>query len=177
MDRDTTSRGVDSTVVNHVKATIAITSTAFDSDGAIPKQYSCQGEGLSPALAWSKIPEDTRSLALIVEDPDAPSGMFVHWVLFDIPPTVTALTENEPKSETLSNTARQGTNGAGKLGWTPPCPPPGTGHNGEHRYFFRIYALDTLLSLPSSTDRDALLEAMKGHVIGEGTLVGRYKKS
>ena len=177
MDSDTTSQHIDSTVVNRPKATLTLTSTAFTEGGAIPKRYSCQGDGISPALHWSNVPEGTRSMALIVEDPDAPSGMFVHWVAFDIPPTVTTLDEHQPTAETLSSTARQGTNGAGKIGWVPPCPPPGTGVSGEHRYFFRLYALDTLMALPSSTDRDALLSAMKGHVIGEGVLMGKYKKS
>lgn len=176
MDRDSTSEhgysSVNQTATSASVDTLTLTSTSFKDNGPIPQRNSCQGEGVSPDLTWSGVPANARSLALIVEDPDAPSGMFVHWVLFDIPPTVTSLSEHQPSTDTLNNMARQGTNGAGSIGWRPPCPPTGT-----HRYFFRIYALDKQLGLPSSTDRAALLDAMKGHVIGEGTLMGTYKKS
>jgi Raf kinase inhibitor-like YbhB/YbcL family protein len=175
MDRSASQNSVqpaDSAASASKNVSLTITSTAFANGGEIPKQYSCQGQGENPALEWTGVSKEAQSLALIVEDPDAPSGMFVHWVVFDLPPTSTGLTGNEPKSDTLMGTARQGTNGAGKIGWVPPCPP-----SGSHRYYFRLYALDTLLALPSQTDRTALLAAMNNHVIGTGTLMGTFKKS
>ena len=177
MDRDTANqtanRSTDSNVTTTATATtLSITSSAFAEGQPIPRRYSCQGEGLSPDLKWSNLPRGARSLAMIVEDPDAPSGMFVHWVVFNIPPTVTMLDSNQPMSEQLSNMAHQGVNGAGKIGWVPPCPPSGT-----HRYYFKLYALDTVLTIAAKPDRDALLQAMQGHIIAEGALMGTYKKS
>lgn len=173
MDRETANRSTDSNVTKTASATtLSITSSAFADGQPIPRRYSCQGDGLSPDLRWSGVPRGARSLALIVEDPDAPSGMVVHWVMFNIPPTVTMLDSNQPMNEQLSNMAHQGMNGANKLGWVPPCPP-----NGTHRYYFRLYALDTVLSIAEKPDRQALLDAMKGHVLAEGVLMGTYKKS
>ena len=150
---------------------ISITSTAFTEGGMIPKQYTCDAEDVSPDLAWTDVPEGTKSLALICDDPDAPMGTWVHWVLFNLPPDISELHAEIPSKETLKNNARHGKNDFGKFGYGGPCPPGGT-----HRYFFKLYALDTELLLGPEQDKPSLLEAMSGHVIGEGRLVGTYER-
>lgn len=143
---------------------LVITSSAFIEKGAIPMQYTCEGNQMSPPLKLSNIPPRTQSLALIVHDPDAPmKGGFTHWVMWNIP-----VQEDIPENY---KAAMQGLNGAGQIGYTGPCPPTGT-----HRYNFKIYALDTKLNLSDQTDKQALEKAMKGHILGEGTLTGMYKK-
>ncbi len=150
---------------------IAISSTAFKEGEIIPKKYTCDGENVSPPLEWSGIPKGTKSLALIADDPDAPHGTWVHWVLFNIPSDVNGLPENIPPRSTLKNGARQGMNDSRKLGYDGPCPPGGT-----HRYFFKLYALGIDLSLESGATKSQLLKAMEGHVLGEGRLMGKYKR-
>jgi Raf kinase inhibitor-like YbhB/YbcL family protein len=149
------------------KMAIDVRSTAFEEGGAIPPQYTCDGLDVSPPLQWSSIPEGTRSLALIVDDPDAPSGTFVHWAIYNLPPDTRRLPEDVPNRETLPSGAVQGVNGAGTVGYSGPCPPSGT-----HRYFFKVYALDTELD-PGAED---LLRAMEGHVLAEGRLMGTYRR-
>ena len=151
---------------------IQITSAAFSEGQPIPQKYTCQGSDISPPLQWANTPANTKSFALIADDPDAPMGTWVHWVLYDLPATATELAENTPKSPQLSGGAKQGLNSGLRLGYSGPCPPPGK----PHRYFFKLYALDTLLDLkPSSTKKD-LLKAMEGHVLAEGQLMGTYQR-
>jgi Raf kinase inhibitor-like YbhB/YbcL family protein len=151
--------------------TIKITSPAFNEGGMIPKKYTCDGLDVSPPLTWASAPEGTKTFALICDDPDAPMGTWVHWVLFNLPGNINSLSENIPPQRTLSNNAKQGTNDFGKIGYGGPCPPGGT-----HRYYFKIYALDTELNLAPGITKSNLLAAMKGHILGEGQLMGRYKR-
>ena len=150
---------------------IKISSSAFEDGGLIPPEYTCDGQGISPPLQWEPVPEGTASIALICDDPDAPMGTFVHWVLFNLPAGTSELEGNFPDGETLPNGARQGITDFGKVGYGGPCPPSGT-----HRYFFKIYALDAMIDLVSVVDKPALLEAMEGHILSQGQLVGKYKR-
>jgi Raf kinase inhibitor-like YbhB/YbcL family protein len=154
-----------------VQEAIQITSTAFQQGGAVPVKYSCDGDNVSPPLAWSGIPEGAQSIALICDDPDAPGMIWVHWVLFNLPPDTGELSENVPDQETLSNGARHGINDSANLGYNGPCPPPGT-----HRYYFKIYALDTMLNLQAGATKTQLLNAMSGHILAEGELMGTYAR-
>lgn len=152
---------------------ILITSDAFLEGEVIPTKYTCDGDALSPHLRWSDIPSNTKSLALICEDPDAPSGMFTHWVLFDLPPTVTELPEGVSAAARLANGGVQGQNDFKRIGYGGPCPPP---NDSAHRYFFRLYALDTELQLQSGARREDVVPAMVGHVLSTGHLMGIYKR-
>lgn len=148
-----------------------IISSAFKEGESIPSKFTCDGIDISPQLAWSQIQPGTKSFALICDDPDAPSGTYVHWVIFNLPASVRELSENIPKKETLENGAIQGKNDFGKTGYGGPCPPGGT-----HRYYFKLYALDTILEgKPGMTKRE-LLKIMDSHVLEEGQLMGRYKR-
>ncbi len=150
---------------------IKITSPAFENEGLIPAKYTCDGEDISPPLKWDAVPEDTKSIALISDDPDAPVGTWVHWVLFNLPPDTRELKENIPPDKTLPNGAKHGTSDFGRIGYGGPCPPSGT-----HRYFFKIYALDTELDLQADAGKRDLLKAMEGHILAEGRLIGKYKR-
>ncbi|RKY25413.1 MAG: YbhB/YbcL family Raf kinase inhibitor-like protein [Planctomycetota bacterium] len=150
---------------------IKIISSAFEDGGMIPAKYTCDGEDISPPLRWDVVPEGTQSIALICDDPDAPVGTFVHWVLFNLPADTKELAENFPADENLPNGAGQGITDFGRVGYGGPCPPSGT-----HRYFFKIYALDTKIDLPSRADKARLLKAMEGHIISRGQLIGKYKR-
>jgi len=150
---------------------IKITSTAFSEGSMIPKRYTCDGEDISPPLGWSGVPEGTKSLALICDDPDAPMGIWVHWVLFNIPASVKDLPDSLPPAEALENGAKHGENDFGKLGYGGPCPPGGT-----HRYYFKLYALDMQITLKSGITKAQLLKAVEGHILAEGQLVGKYKR-
>ncbi len=149
----------------------AITSAAFASGATIPPRYTCDGEDLSPPLAWQGAPEGTRAFALICDDPDAPAGTWIHWVIYNIPATEAGLAEGIPSQETLPNGARQGVNSWGRVGYNGPCPPRGT-----HRYFFTLYALNTLLQLGPGARRDDLLRALRGHILAETRLMGTYAR-
>lgn len=150
---------------------ITLTSSAFEEGGMIPRKYTCDDIDVSPPLAWDAVPDGTKSLALICDDPDAPVGTWVHWVVFNIPSEVYDLAENQPHEETLPNGATQGRNDFRNIGYGGPCPPSGT-----HRYFFKLYALDTLLDLkPGATKKD-LLKAMEGHILAQAQLMGRYRR-
>ncbi len=149
-----------------------VKSPAFKGNGMIPKKYTCDGEDLSPPLEWTGAPEETGSFALISDDPDAPAGTWVHWVLYDLPPDTKGLSEGVPKKDSLSNGAKQGLTDFRRVGYGGPCPPPG----GPHRYYFKLYALDTLLKLPPNISKSDLLEAMKGHILDEAILIGRYQR-
>jgi len=150
---------------------IKITSPAFENEGMIPAKYTCDGEDLSPPLQCDTVPEGTKSIALISDDPDAPMGTWVHWVLFNLPADTRQLPEDIPPDKTLPNGAKQGTSDFGRIGYGGPCPPGGT-----HRYFFKIYALDTELSLQAGARKRDLLKAMEGHILGQGQLMGKYKR-
>ena len=150
---------------------IQLTSSAFAESGMIPPQYTCDGQDVSPPLRWESVPEGTGSIALICDDPDAPMGTFVHWVLYDLPADVRELPENVPAEATLPSGAKQGTSDFGTTGYGGPCPPGGT-----HRYFFKIYALDAPLELSSGATKAQLLGAMEGHILAQGQLLGKYKR-
>jgi Raf kinase inhibitor-like YbhB/YbcL family protein len=150
---------------------ITITSTAFADGGMIPKDYTCDGEDISPPLAWTGVPEGTKSLAIICDDPDAPMGTWVHWVLFNIPATVHELHQNMSHAEVLDNGAKHGINDFRKFGYGGPCPPGGT-----HRYYFKLYALDIELMQGPGLTKAELIEAIKDHILAEGQLMGRYKR-
>lgn len=137
----------------------------------IPSKYTCDGQNISPPLAWTSVPGRTKSFALIVDDPDAPMGTFVHWVMYDIPATERKLGEDVPRAETLPAGSRQGMNGMRKIGYTGPCPPSGT-----HRYYFKVYALDKKLDLQPGATKQQLLAAMNGHILAQGQIMGRYKR-
>ncbi len=151
-----------------------ITSPAFDANSAIPRQYTCDGEDLSPALHWSGVPDNSVSLVVIMDDPDAPPGTWVHWVLYDLPGDASGLPEGVPEVERLEDGAAHGlcwgVDSFNRVGYHGPCPPPGA----PHRYFFKLYALDTRLGLSPRATKSEVLEAMKGHVLAEAELMGTY---
>ena len=153
---------------------IQVTSAAFEGGGTIPATYTCDGADTSPALAWTRVPAGTVSFALIVDDPDAPSGTFTHWVLFNLPAQATGLPRDVPRQPALDDGARQGTNSFRKVGYGGPCPPRG---HGAHRYYFKLYALDAMLDLESGASKEDLTAAMDGHVLAEGELMGRYARA
>jgi len=148
-----------------------IKSSAFKEGAIIPRKYTCDNIDISPPLEWSQVPDGTKTFALICDDPDAPMGTWVHWVLFNLPGNILELSENVPKLEVLKNGARQGKNDFGKIGYGGPCPPSGT-----HRYYFKIYALDKELDSKPGITKKELLKAMEGHILAEGQLMGRYKR-
>jgi Raf kinase inhibitor-like YbhB/YbcL family protein len=137
----------------------------------IPARYTCDADNVSPPLVWHDVPEETEALALIVDDPDAPAKVWVHWVLYDIPPDVTWLPEGVPQEQRLDNGAVHGTNDFETLGYGGPCPPGGT-----HRYRFTLYALDAKLNLPPGATKYEVLQAMESHVLDQQELVGRYRR-
>lgn len=154
------------------KMTIQVTSSAFTEGGSIPSKYTCDGANVSPPLKWTSIPDATKSIALISDDPDAPRGTWVHWVVYDLPASLRELPEAVPPDKTLANGGKQGTNDFGKIGYGGPCPPSGT-----HRYFFKVYALDKALGLAPGATKAQLLKAMEGHVLAEGQLMGKYART
>lgn len=151
-------------------AKLTLSSSAFASGATIPSQYTCTGADVSPPLRWDTPPAGTRSLALIADDPDAPAGTWVHWVLFDLPGDTRALEAGVEKQLELENGARQGRNDFGKIGYGGPCPPPGK----PHHYFFKLYALDAKLALKSGSTKAAVEKAMQGHILAQGELLGRF---
>ena len=151
--------------------TISITSRAFSHQESIPNRFSCDGEDISPALSWDGAPDETESFALIMDDPDAPGRTFVHWVYYDIPSETSSLPENVSAAERPATGGVQGKNNFRKFGYGGPCPP-----GGEHRYFFKIYALDTTLGLDPGASKSDVLKAMEGHVLAQGELVGTFAR-
>ena len=151
---------------------IELTSTAFQPGATIPKQYTGDGADRSPPLGWSEPPPGTKSLALICDDPDAPGGTWVHWVLFNLPSQARELEEGVPTTETLGNGARQGKNDFGNIGYGGPAPPKGK----PHRYFFKLYALAATQDLAPGATKAQLEDAMKGHILAEGQLMGTYQR-
>lgn len=151
--------------------TLELTSPAFSNGAPIPRRYSCDGEDISPPLAWRNAPAGTQAFALIMDDPDAPRGTWTHWVLFDIPASVTSLPEKVPAVAAPPGLGTHGKNSWGRLGYGGPCPP-----RGVHRYFFRLYALDAPLKLGSNALKEELLQAASGHILAQGQLLGVYER-
>jgi Raf kinase inhibitor-like YbhB/YbcL family protein len=153
-------------------ADIKLTSPAFAHASPIPALYTCDDKNVSPALAWSGGPVERRSFALVCDDPDAPRGTWVHWVLYNLPGEAAELAQGMPPVPELPSGARQGRNDFGDIGYGGPCPPPGK----PHRYYFRLYALDIMLTLPYGVTKGELEQAVSGHILGQGTLMGTYKR-
>jgi len=151
---------------------IQITSPSFENGGNIPSRFTCDSRDMSPELSWSEVPDNTKSFALICDDPDAPAGTWVHWILYNIPEDERKLSENFMVNKYGKGKIKAGMNDFKKLDYGGPCPP-----SGVHRYFFRIYALDTVLNIDEGIKKRDLLECMDGHVIGKGELVGKYKRN
>jgi Raf kinase inhibitor-like YbhB/YbcL family protein len=152
-------------------AQFQLTSAAFGYGDKIPVRFTCEGDDVSPPLQWSGAPVETRSFALIVDDPDAPRGTWIHWLLYNLPATAVELSQAVPILPEIPSGARQGRNTAGDMAYAGPCPPPGK----PHRYFFRLYALDIVLSLPPGATREELEHAMEQHIVAQGTLMGTYQ--
>jgi Raf kinase inhibitor-like YbhB/YbcL family protein len=149
-----------------------LTSSRLKENGTIEKKYTCDGDDISIPLQWSDPPPGTKSLALIADDPDAPSKTWVHWVLYDLPAEARELPEGVPPSRVLDSGARQGINDFRRLGYGGPCPPPGT----PHRYVFTLYALDRRVGLEPAATKQDLLRAMKGHTLSQAQLTGTFKR-
>jgi Raf kinase inhibitor-like YbhB/YbcL family protein len=150
---------------------MVLKSPAFSEGDMIPRKYTCDGANVSPPLTWSGVPAGVKSLALICDDPDAPRGTFVHWVVFNIPPSSSGLREGLSNDKTLQDGSKQGLNDFRRIGYGGPCPPSGT-----HRYYFKLYALDTELGLDPGATKKELLEAMEGHILAEASLMGKYRR-
>jgi len=151
-------------------AKLELKTTAFKAGGTIPTQYTCSGVDMSPALSWNQPPPRTRSLALIVDDPDAPAGTWVHWVVYNLPASARQLPERVPPGEAIVSGGKQGLNDFPQNGYGGPCPPPGK----PHSYFFRLYALDTLLDLRPPVRRNDVDAAMKGHILAQAEWMGTF---
>lgn len=151
--------------------TMKLTSSAFEPDRLIPSKYTCDGEDISPPLNWDEPPAGTKSFALICDDPDAPKKTWVHWVVYNLPPTILSLAENISTSSRHISNGFQGLNDFKKLSYGGPCPPGGT-----HRYFFKLYALDTMLKLESGATKAQVEAAMSGHILAHAELIGRYSR-
>jgi Raf kinase inhibitor-like YbhB/YbcL family protein len=146
-------------------------SPAFAADGFIPAQYTCDGNNISPPLSWSEPPADTQSLALICDDPDAPAKTWVHWVLYNLPPQTRSLPEKLPAGHPVLSGGLQGINDFGNVAYGGPCPP-----SGIHRYFFKLYALDRVIALNAGATKAQLEAAMKGRILAQAQLIGRYRR-
>jgi Raf kinase inhibitor-like YbhB/YbcL family protein len=149
-----------------------LNSTAFQPGGDIPAKYTCSGADVSPALSWTDPPPGTQSFALITDDPDAPVGTWVHWVVYDLPATARQLPEGVSKTDAVSGGGLQGQNDFRKTGYGGPCPPPGK----PHRYYFKLYALDSKLNLKPGATKKAVEQAMQGHVLGQSELMGKFRR-
>lgn len=154
-----------------MEISISITSPAFKEGEMIPDKYTLNGENISPPLNWADVPLNTKTFAIISDDPDTFGGDWVHWVIYNIPADITGLPENVPPKEVLDNTARQGNNDFPTIGYKGPQPP-----KGVHRYMFKIYALDIELDLAPGATKQELLKAMEGHILSLGVLMGKYAK-
>ncbi|WP_414619929.1 YbhB/YbcL family Raf kinase inhibitor-like protein [Calothrix sp. CCY 0018] len=146
-------------------------SDSFSADGLIPPEFTCDGEAISPSLKWDEPPRETQSLALIVDDPDAPGQTFVHWVLYDIPPKTRYIPQAIAPDAMLDGSGIHGTNDYEQFGYGAPCPPDGT-----HRYYFKLYALDISLGLAAGASKKDVEAAMEGHIVSQAELIGRYKR-
>ncbi len=153
-------------------AGLVLASPAFAPGAPIPRKYTCDGDDVSPPLSWTNAPTATQAFALVVADPDAPGGTWIHWVIFDIPGTATGLSRAIPPAARLPDGSVQGVNSWGQVGYGGPCPPEG----GRHRYLFRLYALDTRLERGADIAAAGLMEAMEGHVLAQAELMGVYRR-
>jgi Raf kinase inhibitor-like YbhB/YbcL family protein len=153
------------------KTEIKIISTAFKEGQPIPRPYTCDGVNISPPLEWTGVPKQAKTIAIIADDPDAPSGTWVHWVLYNVPAENIGLVENVPATDSLKAGGYQGKTDFGKVGYGGPCPPSGT-----HRYFFKIYAVDSELPLKAGATKADLEKAMQDHVVAQGQLMGTYSR-
>lgn len=151
---------------------LEVTSAVFTEGGTIPAKHSCEGVNESPPLGWKGVPAVCKSLALICDDPDAPAGTWVHWVIYNLPPKAAGLPEGVTPEKQLPDGTRQGLNDFRHIGYGGPCPPPGK----PHRYYFKLYALDRMLDLPPGVEKRDLERAMQGHILAEGRLMGRYAR-
>jgi len=151
---------------------LKLSSTEFGENEMIPREYTCSGDDISPPLTWSEAPEGTAGFALVMDDPDAPMGTWDHWVLYSIPPHVSALPEGLPVDAVLPDGSMQGINDFRKTGYGGPCPPPGS----PHRYVFTLYALDAIPEMSPGMDKDSVLDAIKGHILDKATLTGLYSR-
>jgi Raf kinase inhibitor-like YbhB/YbcL family protein len=151
---------------------LTLSTSAFKPGGEIPRQHTCEGADQSPALTWSGAPAGTKSFALIADDPDAPVGTWVHWVVYDLPGDATGLPQGVPAKDTVSGDGKQGVNDFRKVGYGGPCPPPGK----PHRYFFKLYALDAPTKLQARAIKAEVLRAIEGHVLAQAELMGTYKR-
>jgi Raf kinase inhibitor-like YbhB/YbcL family protein len=154
------------------EAFMELKSSAFQTGGDIPRKHTCDANDVSPQLSWNNAPVGTKAFALIADDPDAPAGTWVHWVIYDLPADAKELAEAIPTTEILTNGAKQGMNDFRKVGYGGPCPPAGR----PHRYFFKLYALDKATGLKPRANKQQLLNAIKNHVLGEAEIMGRYKR-
>ncbi|MBU1076971.1 MAG: YbhB/YbcL family Raf kinase inhibitor-like protein [Spirochaetes bacterium] len=152
---------------------LQISSPSFQDGEMIPAKHTCDGDDLSPALEWSKVPDGTRSIAVICDDPDAPAGEWVHWVLFNLSGNIKRLADGIPADKALPNGAKQGVNDFNRIGYGGPCPPGRT----VHRYFFKVFALNTNLELDSGITKFDLIKAMESHILAKGQLTGKYSRS
>lgn len=151
---------------------LELKSPVFSAGQEIPSRYTCDGPDVSPELMWEKSPEGTKSFALICDDPDAPMGIWVHWVVYNIPAQVQGLSEGVLRQACLADGSCQGLTDFKRIGYGGPCPPPGK----PHRYFFKLYALDTLLDIKAKVTKETLLSEMKGHILAEASLMGMYER-
>lgn len=154
-------------------AKFELTSSAFEADGTIPTKYSCAGDDVSPELSWKNAPKETQSFVLIVDDPDNPKKVIVHWLVYDLPATAHELPESTPDKPVLPDGSKQGKNEDGKTRWRGPCPPQGAAHH----YFFKLYALDQPMGLKPKATRAQIDAAIKGHTLAEAELIGRFQKA
>jgi len=166
------SEEIESPEPTQIPPEFTLKSDGFLEGAPIPSTYTCNGDDISPPIAWSGAPNDTNTFALIMDDPDAPVGTWVHWVLFNLPGDATTLVVRFPADAVLTDGTQQGTNSWGKIGYGGPCPP-----SGVHRYFFKLYALDTSLALDESATKEDVLAAMEGHILMETELMGTYNAS
>ncbi len=150
---------------------LSLSSPAFANGQPIPQKFSCQGDNVSPALAWSGVPAAARSLALVVEDPDAPGSTVIHWVIYNIPPSLTGLPEKVLPGSQVEGIGTQGPDSSGTVGFTGPCPPSGSAHH----YYFRLYALDLNPDLPAGLSADGLQQQMSGHILAQAEWMGTYQ--
>jgi Raf kinase inhibitor-like YbhB/YbcL family protein len=150
----------------------ALSSSSFPREGEIPKKFTCDGADVSPELSWSSAPQGTQSFVLIADDPDAPSGTWTHWVLFNVPATTKSLSAGVARVDELPGGERQGRNDFHKIGYNGPCPPPGK----AHRYFFKLFGVDKLLDAKPGASRQEVEQAMQGHVLGKAEWMGKYQR-
>ncbi len=151
---------------------ISVLAEGFNEGDIIPDEFTCNGKDISPSISLKGIPEGTKSIALIMDDPDAPGGTFVHWIIYDIPSRTQNLPKGMPPDKTLADGSMQGMTDFGQPGYGGPCPPPGK----PHRYFFKVYALDMKINLPAGASKNQVESAMKGHILADGVLMGKYQR-